>query len=151
MCNENSECRCISEILKVINILQKKATRNDECSNACDRPVLGCNRFCECNTRPIQLILCGQNGDDPLVMPTSTEVVPTATVASCPKPAFSSVFRVEKVDECCCTCRVLIPKSHSGEEGCEEQKFEATNSFFTIDLKCVCVVRCLEDTFVDCI
>jgi hypothetical protein len=149
MCNENTECRCISEILKVINILQKKAVRMDECNNACDRPVLGCNRFCECNTRPIQLILCGQNGDDPLVMPTSTDVIPTT--AACPKPAFSSVFRVEKVDDCCATCRVLIPVMERRADNDEEQRFEATNSFFTVDLKCVCVVRCLEDTFVECV
>ena len=29
--------------------------------------------------------------------------------------------------------------------------YEATNSFFTINLNCCCVLRCLDDTFVECI
>ena len=29
--------------------------------------------------------------------------------------------------------------------------YEATNSFFTINLGCCCVLRCLDDTFVECI
>ena len=96
MCKENTDCKCISDILKVINILQKKAERFDDCDNRCDRPKLECDKKCECNTRPIQLILYGQNGDNPLVMPTTTGTTPIGD-ASCPTPAFSSVFRVEKL------------------------------------------------------
>jgi spore coat protein Z len=148
MCNENKECSCIGDILKVINILQNKAERFEDENNACDRPKLGCNHFCECNTRPIQLITCGKNGDDPLVMPTSTNAVATTQGQQ-----FSSVFRVEKVDDCCCTCRVLVPERSTAEIAgtCKPTDFKATNSFFTIDLRCVCAIRCLEDTFVDCI
>jgi len=154
MCNNNTDCKCISDILKVINILQKKAVHHDEeCDNTCDRRILGrpiC--FFECNTRPIQLFLCGMNGNDPLVMPTSKD----PGLRSDPDQ-FSSVFRVEKVDDCCCTCRVLKEvhdhddggKTLSDDDDCPE--FEATDSFFTLDLKCVCCIRCLEDTFVDCL
>lgn len=148
MCSENTNCSCISDILKVINILQNKAERFDDCNNACDRPKLECNHSCECNTRPIQLITCGKNGDDPLVMPTSTNAT---TTTQC--QPFSSIFRVEKVDDCCCTFRVLVPEKATAEltGGCKSPEFKATNSFFTIDLRCVCAIRCLEDTFVDCI
>jgi hypothetical protein len=27
----------------------------------------------------------------------------------------------------------------------------STNSFFTMDLSCVCAVKCLSDTYVDCV
>ena len=29
--------------------------------------------------------------------------------------------------------------------------YVATNSFFTIDLGCVCVIKCLTDTYIDCV
>ena len=152
MCKENTDCKCISDILKVINILQKKAEHFDESDNRCDRPKLDCDkRKGECNTRPVQLILCCQNGDNPLVMPTTTGVAPLGD-AGCPTPAFSSVFRVERVDDCCATFRVLVPKEHQKvSEFCCKEDFKATDSFFTVDLKCVCVIRCLDDTFVDCV
>jgi hypothetical protein len=158
MCNNNTDCKCISDILKVINILQKKAVHHDEeCDNTCDRRILGrpvC--FFECNTRPIQLFLCGMNGDDPLVMPTSKD--PGSRSRSKSKH-FSSVFRVEKVDDCCCTLRVLKQVHEheheetdlSDEDDDDFPEFEATDSFFTLDLKCVCSIRCLDDTFVDCL
>ncbi len=143
MCNNNSDCKCIGDIIKVINILQKKAECKEECNNCCDRPVLGHECCCLCNTRPVQLILCGQNGDDPLVMPTTNGPITPAT-------CFSNVFRVEKIDDCCACFRVLVKKHHGDLDGdCEE--FVATDSFFTVDLKCVCVIKCLEDTFVDCV
>jgi hypothetical protein len=87
-------------------------------------------------------------------MPVSDDVIATAD-PTCPKPKFSSVFRVEKVDDCCCTFRVLKQKKEKEmekePEHDEEERFIATDSFFTVDLKCVCVIRCLEDTFVDCV
>lgn len=146
MCNNNnSDCKCVSDILKVINILQKKAIRRDEeCDNSCDRGVLGRPVCCfQFNTRPIQLFLSGKNGNDPLVMPTTRDpITPTTT--------FSSVFRVEKVDDCCCTCRVLVEEPTTRDPD-GFPVFEATDSFFTIDLKCVCAIRCLDDTFVECL
>jgi hypothetical protein len=83
-------------------------------------------------------------------MPVSDDVIPLSD-PTCPKPQFSSVFRVEKVDDCCCTFRVLIPKKEKGIDPDDLTKFIATDSFFTVDLKCVCCIRCLEDTFVDCV
>lgn len=59
----------------------------------------------------------------------------------------SNVFRVEKVDGNCATFRVLVPNTEEDAE-CP---YVATNSFFTMDLECCCVIRCLNDTCVTCI
>jgi hypothetical protein len=65
-----------------------------------------------------------------------------------PDTTFSSVFRVEKVDDNCCTFRVLIPEGPD-EDGCFN--YIATNSFFTLNLSCCCAIKCLDDTFVECL
>jgi hypothetical protein len=145
MCrNSNPDCRCIADILKVILILQRKVTHFEPISDPCDKKELccGCKCKCKCNTRPVQLILVGGNGNDPLVMPTTRGPITEAT-------CFSDVFRVEKVDDCCATFRVLVPEKRTFEKECDT--FVATDSFFTLDLRCVCIIRCLEDTFVECL
>ena len=87
--------------------------------------------------RPIVLYTCG-NGNTPLAMPISKDPSITTT---------SNVFRLEKLDGCCATCRVLAPNTDESSVF----PYEATNSFFTINLGCCCVLRCLDDTFVECI
>lgn len=139
MCNnENNTCEnCIADILKVILILQQSVCQNDCCLETCDRGFLGQNSsFCY-NTRPIVLYTCG-NGNTPLAMPISKDPSITTT---------SNVFRLEKLDGCCATCRVLAPNTDESSVF----PYEATNSFFTINLGCCCVLRCLDDTFVECI
>ena len=137
MCNNNKECdNCILEILKVINVLQSNACP-DNCLQSCDRPALGGGPNCIiCNTRPIMLYLTGSNGT-PLSMPTSRSEAEGVT---------SNVFRVEKVDGCCCTCRVLVPS----EEG-STYPYTTTDSLFTINGNCICSIRCLNDTYVECV
>lgn len=141
MCNNNNDnqrCEnCIADILKVILLLQQSVCPNDTCLQTCDRGFLGQGSASFFNTRPIILYTCGSNGT-PLAMPTTREAVATET---------STVFRVEKLDGCCATCRVLAPNPDTTSTN----PYVATNSFFTIDLNCVCVVRCLDDTFVDLI
>jgi len=140
MCNNNSseECRCISEILTIINILQNNAECGETCLDTCDRGFLGCNATSiSCNTRPIMLYTCCGNGT-PWSMPISKD--PNETVTS-------SIFRIEKIDGCCATFRVLIPNTDTTVAF----PFEATNSFFTMNLNCVCSLRCLQDTYIECI
>ena len=60
----------------------------------------------------------------------------------------SSVFRIEKIDGCCATFRVLAANPDTTETNIP---YVATNSFFTMNLNCVCSLRCLPDTFVECI
>ncbi len=139
MCNNNAdECKCLAEILTIINILQQNAECGDACLDTCDRGFLGCSATSvSCNTRPVMLYTCGSNGVA-FSMPISKD--PTETVTS-------NVFRVEKIDGCCATFRVLAPNTDTTEP----YPFEATNSFFTMNLNCVCALRCLQDTHVDCI
>lgn len=146
MCNnKNRDCNCIAEILTVICILQQSATCSDECClDSCDRGFLGSSVACpSCNTRPIMLYTCTGNGE-PWSMPTSR------TVSGCEGPTETScVFRVEKIDGCCATFRVLAPNPDTTEAAI--LPYVATNSLFTMDLNCCCAVRCLPDTIVDCI
>ena len=62
--------------------------------------------------------------------------------------ATSSVFRIEKLDGCCATFRVLAPNPDTTQTNIP---YVTTNSFFTMNLNCVCALRCLSDTFVECI
>ncbi|MBE6161227.1 MAG: hypothetical protein E7158_03305 [Firmicutes bacterium] len=144
MCNNNnnSNSSCIAEILNVILVLQQNACCESGL-DSCDRPTLGGGPNClVCNTRPIMIFTCCSNGT-PLAMPATKDLsaTPTDIVES------SRVFRVEKLDGNCCTCRVLIDNQ---DLNCSNP-YIATNSFFTIDLNCVCAIKCLTDTYVDCV
>ena len=133
MCNnENNTCEnCISDILKVILLLQQSVCQNDSCLETCDRGFLGQSCATFCNTRPVVLYTCG-TGNEALAMPISKD--PSETVTS-------TVFRLEKLDDCCATFRVLVVN--------EDGTYTSTNSFFTINLDCLCIIRCLDDTFVE--
>ena len=139
MCNnENNTCEnCISDILKVILLLQQSVCQNDTCLQTCDRGFLGQNCTTFCNTRPVVLYTCS-GGNTPLAMPISRDPLDMTT---------STVFRLEKLDDCCATFRVLA----ENPEPTALTPYVATNSFFTINLNCVCALRCLPDTFVECI
>jgi hypothetical protein len=143
MCNnEENGNRCMAEILEVILLLQKNADCGDSCLDTCDRGFLGCSTTCcVCNTRPVTFYLCGSNSD-PLRIPISKDFDEDVT---------SSVFRVEKLDGNCCTCRVLARNLDDNDNGGCSHPFVATNSFFTLNLNCLCCIRCLQDTCVDCI
>ena len=130
MCQKN--CNCISDILNVIYLLQKHSDIIDNAIESCDKPILGqfVNSFY--NTRPVMLYTCQSNGTTPWSAPTTRTVTPEAT---------SSVFRVEKIDGCCATFRVLIAN--------EDGTYSSTESFFTMNLECICCIRCLGDTLIE--
>ena len=130
MCNGN--CNCMSDILKVICLLQKNADCGEYCIDSCDRPTLGGLSSVFYNTRPVMLYTCNSNGTEAWSMPTSRVVTSTET---------STVFRIEKIDGCCATFRVLI----SNEDG----TYTSTESFFTMNLECICCIRCLNDTLIE--
>ena len=136
MCNnENNRCdNCINDVLKVILLLQQSVCQ-DSCLETCDKGYLGqgCSTFF--NTRPVVLYTCA-TGSDSLNMPISKSPTETTT---------SNIFRLEKLDDCCATSRVLTPNPDTTST----YPFITTNSFFTINLNCVCIIRCLEDTFVE--
>ena len=143
MCNNNNEGNCIADILNVIMVLQQNACP-DNCLDSCYRPMLGGGPNCLiCNTRPVMLYTCCGNGR-PWTMPTSKDSVATCTAAS---ETCSSVFRVEKIEGNCCTFRVLA----DNPDTTSLYPYVATNSIFTMNLDCVCSIRCLNDTFVECV
>ena len=132
-------CGCIAKILRVINTLQQNAECGDTCLDTCDRGFLGCNiSSVGCNTRPVMLYTCCGNGTA-WSMPVSRDN-PNETVTS-------NVFRVEKVDGNCATFRVLA----ENPDTTSLMPYVSTNSFFTMDASCLCSIRCLSDTFVDCV
>ena len=141
MCNENNDSKCIAEILTVISILQRNADCcGDVCLDTCDRGFLGNTGSClSCNTRPIMLYTCCGNG-----VAWSMPISKSATEATT-----SNVFRVEKIDGCCATFRVLATNPDVTEVA--TIPYIATNSFFTMNLNCICSLRCLNDTCVECI
>ena len=129
MCNEeNNNCSCIHEILKKILLLQKQDFANQSFAG-CDKPYLGpiCTPICY-NTRPIMLFNCctGSTWSFPYTQDGITNE--------------SNIFRVEALDDCCCTCRILAQSDDS---------LIATNEFFTLDLNCVGAIKCLADTSLD--
>ena len=139
MCNNDNEQRnCICDILNVILVLQENACP-DNCLDSCDRPMLGGGPNCLiCNTRPVMLYTCCGNGTA-WSMPTTKDPTETETT--------SNVFRVDKVEGNCCTFRVLAPNPDTTSLN----PYVSTNSFFTIDCSCLCVIRCLSDTYIDCV
>ena len=146
MCNNNNQSgsNCVAEILNVILVLQQNACP-ESCLDSCDRPMLGGGSNClVCNTRPVMLYTCCGNGT-PWSMPTSKDQ--TASCETSGTGTCSSVFRVEKIDGNCATFRVLA----DNPDTTSLNPYVATNSFFTMDLDCCCVIRCLQDTYVECV
>jgi hypothetical protein len=128
-CSNNNCSSCISDILKRILLLQKQES-SCESFSGCDKPFLGPIIQSTCyNTRPIMLYNCATGN------PWSFEYTNSAGTT-----ATTNVFRVEAVDGCCCTCRLLDSSTDT---------YTSTNNFVTIDLKCCGSVRCLSDTFID--
>ena len=124
---ENNESCCIAKILKVIDVLQKEST----CGNlpeGCDRPFLGpINSTTVYNTRPIMLY--SKDGSLFTVNYYVDNVLTT-----------SSVFRVEYVNGCCATLRILQQV---------DDTYTSTNEFVTVNLECFCIIRCLDDISLD--
>ncbi len=131
MCeNTNNNCNCISDILNTICILQNEVCPGDTCLNTCTRGFLGTNPTSDYNTRPVTLYTANNTA---IEMPISNTPGETTT---------SNIFRVEKVDNCCCTLRVLTYDTATST-------YTATNSFFTVNTNCCCSVKCLADTFIE--
>lgn len=136
MCNDNNSVNnnYIYNILKTILILQKESTTPGLCLDTCDRMCLGDTpSLCLFNTRPITLYTCGCC-NTALQMPVSR--IPNEATTS-------NVFRIEKLDENTATFRVLIANT-SGDE----VTYTPTDSFFTISLNCICIIKCLADTLI---
>ena len=153
MSDNNETTSGIAEILRVILVLQQNASCPESILDSCDKPILGCctTNCCVCNTRPVMLYTCSSNGV-PWSMPTCKDSQITCSTpqgSECSSDRCSCVFRVEKLDGNCATFRVLA--DNPDPSCCNSTPFIATNSFFTMNLNCVCAIKCLSDTTVDCV
>ena len=114
----------ISETLNFILTLQKNSCCDDGCCpDGCTRPFLGpvTTEICF-NTRPITFYRC----DNSLI------TLPYAN-------GETSIFRVESVKDN--SVRVLLLASN------DDGTYTNTNTYATINLGCVCAIRCLADTY----
>ena len=124
---------CFSNILKVIDVLQRNAEKFDYADEGCTRPFLGNLIFGDVyNTRPVTFYA----KDGSLYTLPFTFNGTTGT---------SSVFRVEKVEDCCVQVRILIPNP----EPTELRPYIITTQTATINLDCICALQCLADVIVD--
>ncbi len=135
--NEVEETNGIVKILQTILNAQMLAEYNEEEEEFCDRTVLGpCTKQPNCNTRPVSLFTCG---GDPVSMEYTTSEGATET---------TTVFRIEKIDGDVCTFRCLAPNPN---RECS-YPYVKTNTFFSVNEGCCChMLKCLSDTYVDCL
>ncbi|MBR3660778.1 MAG: hypothetical protein IKN63_02625 [Bacilli bacterium] len=124
---------CLAKILNVIKVLQDNALKIDCIDNSCTKPFLGINTNLLCfNTRPIMLYLCNNL---PITLNYTTPEGVDAT---------TSVFRVESVTND--SVGVLLLEETTDASG--NTTYLSTNTYATINLDCVCAIRCLADVIV---
>lgn len=125
---------CLARILNVINILQNNAEKLECQDNSCTKPFLGPNTNLLCfNTRPVTLYRCD-----------NTPVTLNYTNSS-GDALTSSIFRVESVTND--SVGVLLLEETTDASG--NITYENTNTYATINLGCICAIRCLNDTIIE--
>lgn len=135
---ETKECACLGNILEKIIKLQNRSEKIDCAQEGCDKPFLGPTPSIVCyNTRPVTFYRCcdGELWSFPYTYNGTS--------------GYSNIFRVENVDGCCATCRILA--NNPDTSTADVSPYVATESFFTINLNCVGALKCLPDTHVACI
>lgn len=133
----DNNTNCLSKTLKLIDVLQKNAEQNDCLDNTCSRPFLGVTNNIICfNTRPVTFYGCDNN---------LITIDYNITIDETPLIGRSGIFRVEKVEDDCCVVSILIdnptPTSTS--------PYISTGQTATINLDCVCAIKCLPDTIIN--
>ena len=137
MLESNNQC-CFGKILKLIESLQKNSCCEDDIDNTCSRPFLGMPLNIECyNTRPVTFYGCNNN---------LLEIDYSVVVGGTTLTGTSSIFRIEKVNGCCVTATILILNP---DTTATTRPYITTNQTVTINLDCVCAIKCLGDTIVD--
>ena len=125
---------CLARILNVIKVLQNNAEKTECQDNTCTKPFLGLNTEFVCfNTRPVTLYRCDNT---PITLNYTNLAGEELT---------TSVFRVESVSND--SVGVLLLEATTDTSG--NTTYVSTNTFATINLGCVCAIRCLPDTIVN--
>ena len=140
--NNNEGVSSIAGIMRNICRLQQEAVRAELSDLTCDARHLGCGRKELFNTRPVHVYTdddqpfhCSINRND----------------ASCNEENRSCTFRIERVQGNTVTLRALVPvgEQEPTQNPCKPGKYLATDSFITINVGCICAIKCLNDSFVD--
>ena len=130
----NNLDNCLAKILNVIKVLQNNSEKTECQDNTCTRPFLGLNTEFVCfNTRPITLYRCDNT---PITLNYTNSAGDELT---------TSVFRVESVSND--SVGVLLLEATTDTSG--NTTYVSTNTYATINLGCVCAIRCLPDTIVN--
>lgn len=131
----NNCCNGLIDTLEVILALQLAAEEKEEIIEGCDRPFLGCcpRPIC-CNTRPVTIY-------------TNENILWSMPYTLNGNTGTSNVFRVEKINDCSVTFRVLAPAPVTDSD----HEYVKTEDFFTISACCLCCIKCLPDTCVECV
>ena len=135
---ESNNFCCFGNILKLIEKLQNNSRCENINDNSCSKPFLGTPMNIECyNTRPITFYGCDNN---------LITVDYTTTVDGTELSGTTSIFRVEKVNGCCVLLSILI---ENPDTTATTRPYISINQTITINLNCVCAIKCLGDTTVD--
>lgn len=135
---QNENICCLGKILKLIDSLQKNSKCQDLIDNSCSKPFLGSPARIECfNTRPVTFYGCNNN----LIEVDYSTIINGETLTGT-----SSIFRVENVEGCCVLVSILIPNPDIEDTN---RPYILINQTATINLDCVCAIKCLDDTIVD--
>ncbi len=130
----NNLDNCLAKILNVIKVLQNNAEKTNCEDTSCTKPYLGPNANFLCfNTRPIMLYKCDNS---PITLDYTNASGTSET---------TNVYRVESVTND--SVGVLLLNSTTDANG--NTTYENTNTYATINLDCVCAIRCLNDTIVN--
>lgn len=117
---------CLANILKVIDVLQKNAGEIDCVNNCCSKPFLGDVPNIQCfNTRLVTLYRCDNSQ---IVFPYTLDGVTSTT----------GIFRVQSAS--CDSITVLLIQDNG------DGTYQSTDTYATINLKCVCAIQCIGDT-----
>ncbi len=120
MNNEN----CLANILKAINAIQNN-TKKVECNNTCTRPILGEIPNTCFNTRLVTFYRC----DNSLIaLPYELNDIENKT----------TIFRIMNVSKN--SVNVLLIQDNG------DGTYANTNTFATLNLGCICAIRCIGDT-----
>lgn len=133
----DNNTNCFSKTLRLIDVLQKNSEHNDCIDNTCSRPFLGTTANIICfNTRPVTFYGCDNN---------LITVDYNVTIDGVTYTGRSGIFRVEKVEDDCCVVSILI----TNPTPTDTSPYITTNQTATINLNCVCAIKCLADTIVN--
>ena len=119
---------CIRNLLKLICLLQENSINTGCLEDGCSKPYLGPNINNACyNTRIITLY--NKNG-----------TLLNSNYENNGEIKNSSFFRVEKVFDDAIVLRILDKNNNN---------YIATNNFITVNLKCICAIKCIKDVVIE--